>query len=93
MNIQIVRPIDYNREYLLRRNFRGRPSLGPGREARYDDIFLQLGIDPRREADNEVLISAFMTRLGRIQPRSVTGLSQRSQRLLGKAIKRAKMIS
>ena len=70
-------------------NYR-RPTIGPGREARHSDVFLQLGIDPRREVDNVSLLSGYVTRLGKIQPRTVTGLTQRSQRLLGKAIKRAK---
>ncbi|PAV21001.1 mitochondrial ribosomal s18 [Pyrrhoderma noxium] len=83
-------PAKLNRANCQRiQNFR-RPSIGPGREARQSDIFLQLGIDPRREVDNVPLLSSYVSRLGKIQPRTITGLTQRSQRLLGKAIKRAK---
>lgn len=89
---QIYPPYEYSREAQSRTTFRGFAPLGPGREARHNDIFFQYGIDPRREAHNEALMSYFMTRLGKIKPRSVTGLSQRSQRLVGKAIKRAKMM-
>ncbi|KAL5530382.1 hypothetical protein ACEPAF_6640 [Sanghuangporus sanghuang] len=86
------RSIEFNRQQYGRPFYRGRVPLGPGREARYRDIFLQHEIDPRREAHNEELMSAYMSRLGQIKPRSVTNLSQRSQRLVGKAIKRAKMM-
>ncbi|EJD01404.1 uncharacterized protein FOMMEDRAFT_158546 [Fomitiporia mediterranea MF3/22] len=89
----LIRPIDFHRRaHKYRAPPWRRPNVGPGREARYNDIFIQLGIDPRREADNVTLMSNYMTALGRIKPRKDTGLSQRSQRLLGKAIKRAKMM-
>ncbi|KAL5488013.1 hypothetical protein ACEPAI_6121 [Sanghuangporus weigelae] len=86
------RSIEFNRQQYGGPFYRGRVPLGPGREARYRDIFLQHEIDPRREAHNEELMSGYMSRLGQIKPRSVTNLSQRSQRLVGKAIKRAKMM-
>jgi small subunit ribosomal protein S18 len=37
-------------------------------------------------------MSAFVTEMGKIKPRSVTNLTWRSQRKLGKAIRRAKMM-
>ncbi|KAL5527428.1 hypothetical protein ACEPAG_6219 [Sanghuangporus baumii] len=86
------RSVEFNRQQYERPSYRRRVPLGPGREARYRDIFLQHEIDPRREAHNEELMSGYMSRLGQIKPRSVTNLSQRSQRLVGKAIKRAKMM-
>ncbi|KAL5508213.1 hypothetical protein ACEPAH_5832 [Sanghuangporus vaninii] len=86
------RSIEFNRQQYSRPSYRGRVPLGPGRESRYRDIFLQHEIDPRREAHNEELMSGYMSRLGQIKPRNVTNLSQRSQRLVGKAIKRAKMM-
>ena len=66
--------------------------VAPGREARRTDPFLQLGIDPRDEVENVRLMGDFTTRMGKIYPRTSTLLTQRSQRLLGKAIKRAKMM-
>lgn len=92
--VQFIRPADLHRDIYKhgQRPFFKRSSIGPGREARYTDVFLQLGIDPRREADNVALMSGFTTRLGRILPRNSTGLTQRSQRLLGKAIKRSQMM-
>lgn len=91
--MQFLRPIDLRRDFREPRSTRRRPPpIGPGREARYNDIFLQLGIDPRFECENTTLMSDMSTRMGKIQPRNVTLLSQRSQRLLGKAIKRAKMM-
>lgn len=87
-----MRPVDLEREFHQRRHYERRSSVGPGREARHSDVFLQLGIDPRREVENERLLSDFMTSLGKIQPRWKTKLTQRSQRYVGKAIKRSKAL-
>lgn len=85
-----MRPVDLKREFHLKRNPERRSTVGPGREARHSDIFLQLGIDPRLEVDNSRLLADFMSNLGKIQPRSKTRLTHRSQRYVAKAIKRAK---
>lgn len=70
-----------------------RPLLGPpSREARYNDVFHQLGIDPLDECQNPTLLAGFMSEMGKIYGRNVTGLTTKSQRRLGKAIRRAKMM-
>lgn len=90
---QFIRPIDLSREFRSpKRTGRSVQNVPPGREARYNDAFLQLGVDPRFECENAALMSNFASRMGKIQPRTVTLLSQRSQRLMGKAVKRAKMM-
>jgi len=87
------KPIELRRDFREFKDIHKRPPpIGPGREARHKDIFLQLGIDPRFECENTALMSNLTTRMGKIQPRNVTRFSQRSQRLVGKAIKRAKMM-
>lgn len=69
------------------------PKVGPSRaEAESRDIFRQLDIDPVKEALNTTLLSNFVTEMGKIKGRAVTGLTWRSQRRLGKAIRRAKMM-
>lgn len=55
-------------------------------------MFHQLQIDPLHEAMNSRLLSYFVTEMGKIKPRSATKLTWRSQRRLGKAIRRAKMM-
>lgn len=72
---------------------RKRPLLGPNRkESERTDLFHQLQIDPLNEALNSRLLSYFVTEMGKIKPRSATKLTWRSQRRLGKAIRRAKMM-
>lgn len=67
--------------------------IGPGRaESEHQDIFRQLDIDPLREVLNSTLLSAFVSDLGKIPRRAETRLTWRSQRKLGKAIRRAKMM-
>jgi small subunit ribosomal protein S18 len=51
-----------------------------------------LGVDPLQEASNDVLMSSFVTEMGKIKHRAETGLTTKSQRRLGKAIRRAKMM-
>ncbi|KZT74281.1 hypothetical protein DAEQUDRAFT_701472 [Daedalea quercina L-15889] len=72
---------------------RKKPALGPSRiESRRLDMFHQLQIDPLKEAMNSRLMSDFVTQMGKIKSRSETKLTWRSQRRLGKAIRRAKMM-
>jgi len=75
------------------RLFPARPLVAPStREARYNDVFHQLNIDPLKEVLNVELLSAFVTDTGRILNRKDTRLTSKSQRKLGKAIRRAKMM-
>ncbi|RKP22398.1 ribosomal protein S18, partial [Syncephalis pseudoplumigaleata] len=60
------------------------------RHARRQDPFNLLGLDPLHEFKNVPLLSRFVTEMGRIRPRSETGLSTKNQRRLSKAIKRAR---
>ncbi|KAI0347179.1 hypothetical protein BDW22DRAFT_502757 [Trametopsis cervina] len=70
-----------------------RPLLGPGRlQSEKKDLFRQLDIDPVNEAGNSMLMSYYTTDMGKIRPRATTGLTWRSQRRLGKAIRRARMM-
>ncbi|KAF8502487.1 hypothetical protein JB92DRAFT_2973531 [Gautieria morchelliformis] len=67
------------------------PSVGPGaKEALRNDAFRQLDMDPVYEANNTTLLGGFISGMGKIRPRSQTGLSWRSQRKVTQAIKRAK---
>ncbi|KZT42900.1 hypothetical protein SISSUDRAFT_793490 [Sistotremastrum suecicum HHB10207 ss-3] len=64
---------------------------GPNaRDSRRHDIFLQLGLDPLREINNDQLLRGYLTRMGKMQTRVTTKLTQRSQRKLGQTIRRAK---
>lgn len=66
-------------------------ALGPRRaEAQRSDVFYQQQIDPLDEAMNSFLMSAFVTEMGKIKSRSETALTWRSQRRIGKAIRRAR---
>jgi ribosomal protein S18 len=70
-----------------------RPKLGPdARDARARDPFLALRVDPLAEAANTALVSAFVTDMGKIHGRAWTGLSRRSQRRAGQAVRRARML-
>ena len=65
--------------------------LGPSRPlAIRGDVFYQLGINPLDEVLNCNLISSFTTDMGRIQKRNETKLTWKSQRKIGKAIRRAR---
>ncbi|KAJ8590878.1 hypothetical protein M405DRAFT_861015 [Rhizopogon salebrosus TDB-379] len=73
--------------------FPKRSLIGPGsKQAKKQDVFYRLGIDPLQEASNDVLMSSFVTEMGKIKHRAETGLTTKSQRKLGKAIRRAKMM-
>jgi small subunit ribosomal protein S18 len=66
---------------------------GPvGNEARKDDIFYQLEMDPLKEFNNHKLLCGFITSMGKIKSRGGTRLTQRSQRRIGKAIRRARQM-
>lgn len=54
------------------------------------DPFVQHDINPLHQFKDRGLMSLFVTEMGKIKPRSQTGLSAKSQRRLTKAIKRAR---
>ena len=54
------------------------------------DAFKVLSLDPLRHYRTVSLFSPFVTDMGRIKPRLETGLSRKTQRKLGKAIRRAR---
>ncbi|KAF8450533.1 hypothetical protein L210DRAFT_3520727 [Boletus edulis BED1] len=70
------------------------PSLvAPGRKEAYQhDVLRELGIDPLWETSNSTLLATFVSDLGKIRPRTYTRLTTKTQRRLGKAIRRAKMM-
>jgi len=73
--------------------FPKRSLIGPGsKQAKKQDVFYRLAIDPLQEATNDVLMSSFVSEMGKIKHRAETGLTTKSQRRLGKAIRRAKMM-
>ncbi|KAI9593483.1 hypothetical protein BDF19DRAFT_447897 [Syncephalis fuscata] len=57
---------------------------------RRQDPFNLLGLNPLLEYKNVALLSRFVTEMGRIRPRTETGLSGVNQRRLSKAIKRSR---
>lgn len=67
--------------------------FGPGRaESENRDAFVQLNIDPLHESTNARMLAHFVTDMGRIRKRAMTGLTWRSQRRMAKAVRRAKMM-
>jgi len=60
------------------------------RQARPTDPFYQLDLDPRDFCMNAPLLYQYVTQMGKINPRDTTRLTAKSQRLLAKAIRRAK---
>ncbi|KAJ1904044.1 hypothetical protein LPJ81_002730 [Coemansia sp. IMI 209127] len=54
------------------------------------DPFVSLGIDPLKHYKNTVMLSQFVTELGKIKPRKKSMLSAKSQNRVAKAIKRAR---
>lgn len=55
-------------------------------------MFYQLGIDPLSIATNPSILGGYLTEMGQIRPRTHTGLTVKTQRRLGKAIRRARMM-
>ncbi|CCV00653.1 unnamed protein product [Malassezia sympodialis ATCC 42132] len=73
------------------------PLLGPSkREAMKTDPFHILAINPSKPSladdsyKNGAILSNFVSEMGKILPRNVTGLTRKSQRYVGKAIRRAR---
>ncbi|KAG6831401.1 hypothetical protein H0H92_011003 [Tricholoma furcatifolium] len=70
-----------------------RPQLGPRpSEARYNDVFHQFDLDPVEVAMNPTILSHYISEMGKVYGRNTTHLTTKSQRRLGKAIRRAKMM-
>ncbi|KAJ2138329.1 hypothetical protein IW136_003178 [Coemansia sp. RSA 678] len=60
------------------------------KKQKHQDPFVMLGVNPLVEYKNTVLLSHFVTDMGRIKPRYQTGLSAKMQRRVGQAIRRAR---
>ncbi|KAJ3739529.1 hypothetical protein DFH05DRAFT_1530314 [Lentinula detonsa] len=70
-----------------------RARVGPSRrEAQYLDPFYRLGVDPLKQAMNPAMLIPFVSEMGKVYGRNVTGLTKKNQRKVGKAIRRAKMM-
>ena len=76
---------------------RANPLLGPGRkEAEAQDILHQLRLNPGKPSladdsyKNGALLSNYITEMGKIFGRAQTGLTRKSQRSIGKAVRRAR---
>ncbi|KIO30200.1 hypothetical protein M407DRAFT_156658 [Tulasnella calospora MUT 4182] len=69
-----------------------RPSgLGPSAgRSKLRDPFHILGLNPAKEFRNSRLMSDFVTDMGMIKNRGATGLTRKNQRMVAKAIKRAR---
>ncbi|KAI9001120.1 hypothetical protein BD414DRAFT_526416 [Trametes punicea] len=91
---QANQPRDFTRDaYKKKVAYSKRPLLGPdAATSRYLDIFHQMNIDPLNECRNSMLMSSFVTSMGKIKGRNETNLTWKNQRKLGKAIRRAKMM-
>ncbi|CUA70315.1 hypothetical protein RSOLAG22IIIB_00670 [Rhizoctonia solani] len=92
---QFMSPHQFAREHRITRTERRRkdPTLGPSRKhAQAIDAFRKLDIDPLDEFKNPLLLKSFVTEMGKIQSRAKTGLTWRSQRRIGKAVRRARAL-
>ncbi|KAG6833904.1 hypothetical protein H0H87_007915 [Tephrocybe sp. NHM501043] len=70
-----------------------RPTVGPApSQARYQDPFHQFELDPVSLAMNRDILSHYVSEMGKTYGRNITGLTSKSQRRMGKAIRRAKMM-
>ncbi|TDL29413.1 hypothetical protein BD410DRAFT_892711 [Rickenella mellea] len=88
-----IKPADFSyHSRRLRKSSHSVPYAPHGKKARYSDPFVQFNIDPRYTPENTKLLGAFVTEMGKIEKRAITGLSIRSQRMVGKAIKRSRMM-
>ncbi|KDR83875.1 hypothetical protein GALMADRAFT_205706 [Galerina marginata CBS 339.88] len=74
------------------RPFRHTPVTPSPAVARSRDIFHQLNLDPRNFTTNPAMLSTFVTEMGKIKGREQTMLTVKNQRLLGRTIRRAKMM-
>jgi small subunit ribosomal protein S18 len=92
---QFIRPRDLSLEARTPRQGSKPKSLSVGpstSEARKNDTFYKLGVDPLRCALYPSVLSQYMTEMAKIYPRRHSGLTSKSQRRIAKAIRRAKMM-
>ncbi|EUC67422.1 30S ribosomal protein S18 [Rhizoctonia solani AG-3 Rhs1AP] len=92
---QFISPHQFTREHRIARIEKRRkdPTLGPSRKhAQAIDAFRKLAIDPLDEFKNPLLLKSFVSEMGKIHSRAKTGLTWRSQRRVGKAIRRARAL-
>ncbi|CAE6424405.1 unnamed protein product [Rhizoctonia solani] len=90
---QFISPHEFTRENRIPKPHTRRkdPTMGPSRaHAQSIDAFRKLSIDPLDEFKNPLLLKSFVTEMGKIHSRAKTGLTWRSQRRVGKAIRRAR---
>ena len=85
-------PNDLTYEKRVKSPYYPKRIIPTSREARHKNPFYQLDLDPRDFCMNAPLLYEFVSELGKIQTRDFTNLTARSQRLLGKAIRRAKQM-
>jgi small subunit ribosomal protein S18 len=91
---QVVNPADLTYQtctYKPRRPKRARVAL-PSSTCRHRDPFYQLDLDPRDFTANPLVLSEYLSEMGKVQGRAQTYLTAKNQRLLGKTIRRAKMM-
>ncbi|KAJ1027484.1 hypothetical protein NDA18_003490 [Ustilago nuda] len=76
-----------------------RPLLGPTKkEAMSQDPIYQNGLNPAKASLNDdtyknaAILANYVSEMGKILPRSSTGLTRKSQRQVGKAVRRARSI-
>ncbi|KAI0650327.1 hypothetical protein C8Q79DRAFT_900880 [Trametes meyenii] len=93
---RFVQPKNFTREgynQMAHRGYTKRPLLGPDAPtSRYLDVLHQMNIDPLHECQNSRIMSHYVTAMGKIKGRAETNLTWRTQRRVGKAIRRAKMM-
>ncbi|KAL1411385.1 hypothetical protein Q8F55_002341 [Vanrija albida] len=90
---QITPPSAYTHDelYSSKRGGSKRPLLGPpNRIARQIDPFHLRGSNPVDHALNPLMASAFVDDIGKIRGRNITGLTWKSQRRIGKLVRRAR---
>jgi len=90
-----IRPNDLTLENLKHseRRLPRRSALPPAtRDARAQDVFHRLAIDPLKLSMHPSVLKEYMTEMAMIYPRRITGLTMKSQRRIAKAIRRAKMM-
>ncbi|ORX35628.1 hypothetical protein BD324DRAFT_630899 [Kockovaella imperatae] len=89
-----ISPSELTRERLFPGSFRPRrkpPLFGPQEgKARQRDPFILANSHPLEHTYNARLIQAFLDPMGRIKPRSETQLSKKSQKQVGKLVRRAR---
>ncbi|KAF9482519.1 hypothetical protein BDN70DRAFT_875095 [Pholiota conissans] len=91
---QVILPNDLTYQKALKKpRIYRKQGVAPGPEiTRHKDLFHQFDLDPRHFTNNGTLLSHFVTEMGKIKSRDQTFLTLKSQRLVGRTIRRAKMM-